>query len=146
METLPNWFWIMYSIFLFVSLITGLIGLVRQWKSTLSAFTIALSLLAPLVSFVYSIQRSNSITALEYLIAQLKIGDLWAIFITVIFLCLITWNLFILSYFIMKLSRNQSVKEKLSMMKGKLLRLMKKLPFSKHEEDVKSEGVKSESK
>ncbi|QGS68416.1 hypothetical protein CV093_07165 [Oceanobacillus sp. 143] len=85
METLPNWFWIIYYIFLFFSLVTGLIGLVRQWLSTLSAFTISLSLLAPLVSFVYSIQRSSGVTELEYLIAQLKTGDLWAIFITVIF-------------------------------------------------------------
>ncbi|AXI08636.1 hypothetical protein CUC15_06795 [Oceanobacillus zhaokaii] len=146
METLPNWFWIIYYIFLFFSLVTGLIGLVRQWLSTLSAFTISLSLLAPLVSFVYSIQRSSGVTELEYLIAQLKTGDLWAIFITVIFLYLIAWNLFLLTYLIIKLSRIPSVKEKLLMAKRKLLELLKKLQSNRQDEESKSEGVKSESK
>lgn len=146
METLPNWFWIIYTIFLFLSLVTGLIGLVRQWLSTLSAFTIALSLLAPLVSFVYTIQRSNDVTEFGYLIAQLKIGNLWAIFITVIFLYLIAWNILLLTYFIIKLTRIPSVKEKLLMMKSKLSELLKKLPFNKQDVDVKSENVKSDSK
>ena len=86
MESLPDWFWTLYIIFLFLSLITGIVGLVRQWFSTLSAITIALSLLAPLVSFVYSVQRPAGVTELGYLLAQLKTGDLWAIFISVIFI------------------------------------------------------------
>ncbi|RDW18121.1 hypothetical protein CWR48_11045 [Oceanobacillus arenosus] len=146
METLPNWFWVIYYIFLLLSLVTGVIGLVRQWLSTLSSFAIILSLLAPLVSFVYVVQRSNGLTELGYLLAQLKTGDLWAIFITVMFLYLIAWNLFLLTYLIIKMSKTPAVKRRLFAMKNKLYVFLKKLRFNKQDDDEKSERVKSNSK
>ena len=146
MEYLPNWFLALYLIFLLLSLITGLIGLIRQWFSNLSAITIVFSLLAPLASLIFVAQRPSHLTVYEYVLSQLQAGDLWAIFITVLFLYLIAWNLFLLTYIIVKVVRNPYVKEKLSMITDNLEKQIKKLPFMKIDEGAKSENVKSDRK
>src|SRR5699024_6394145 len=146
MESLPTWFLVLYLIFLFLSLSTGLIGLIRQWFSNLSAITIVFSLLAPLASLIFVVQRPSHLTIYEYVISQLQEGDLWAIFITVLFLYLIAWNLFLLTYIIVKVVRNPYVKEKLSMITDNLEKQIKKLPFMKIDEGAKSENVKSDRK
>lgn len=146
MESLSNWFLVLYLIFLFFSLITGLIGLIRQWFSNLSAITIVFSLLAPLASLIFVAQRPSNSTVYEYVLSQLQAGDLWAIFITVLFLYLIAWNLFLLTRIIVKVVRNPHVKEKLSMITDNLEKQIKKLPFMRTDKDAKSESVKSDRK
>src|SRR5699024_11645207 len=105
MESLSNWFLVLYLIFLFFSLITGLIGLIRQWFSNLSAITIVFSLLAPLASLIFVAQRPSNSTVYEYVLSQLQAGDLWAIFITVLFLYLFACNLFLFTLFIVNVVR-----------------------------------------
>ena len=146
MESLPNWFLVLYLIFLFFSLITGLIGLIRQWFSNLSAMTIVFSLLAPLASLIFVVQRPSNSTVYEYVLSQLQAGDLWAIFITVLFLYLIAWNLFLLTYMIVKVVRIPYVKEKLLIITDNLEKQIKQLPFMKIGESAKSENVKSDRK
>lgn len=146
MESLPNWFLVLYLIFLFFSLITGLLGLMRQWFSNLSAMTIVFSLLAPLASLIFVVQRQSHLTVYEYVLSQLQAGDLWVIFITVLFLYLIAWNLFLLTYMIVKVVRIPYVKEKLLIITDNLEKQIKKLPFMKIDKGAKSDSVRSDRK
>lgn len=99
MQTLPGWFWIIFYIFLCLSLISGTINWVRQRLSALSALTIILSLLVPIVSFVYSVGRTEGLNEFEYIFAQMKTGDLWAVFLIVGYVYLLVWwYLFVSSF------------------------------------------------
>lgn len=100
MQTLPGWFWIIYYIFLCLSLISGMINWVRQRLSALSALTIILSLLVPTVSFVYTVGRTMGLNEFEYIFAQMKTRDIWAIFLTAGYLYLLVWWYFFVSSFI----------------------------------------------
>lgn len=97
MLTLPKWFWIIYYIILFSTLISGVINWVRQRYSVLSAITIILSLLVPMVSFVYTVGRTEGLNEFQYLFAQLGSRDPWALFIVLGYLYLLVWWYFFIS-------------------------------------------------
>ncbi|WP_249870603.1 hypothetical protein [Oceanobacillus saliphilus] len=91
METLPNWFWIAYYIFIFLTLISGIIYWVRQLYSALAAITIILSLLIPLVGFIYFIGRPEGLNEYEYVMSQFQNRDLWSLFIILTHFYFIVW-------------------------------------------------------
>ncbi|MFC4024600.1 hypothetical protein ACFOUV_12415 [Oceanobacillus longus] len=91
METLPNWFWILYYIIIFLTLVSGIINWVRQIYSPLAAVTIILSLLLPLVGFLYSIGRPEGVNEYEYVLAQFQTRNLWSVFIIFVHIYFILW-------------------------------------------------------
>ncbi|MGJ9459252.1 hypothetical protein [Oceanobacillus sp. CF4.6] len=91
METLPNWFWVLYYIIIFLTLVSGIINWVRQIYSPLAAVTIILSLLLPLVGFLYSIGRPEGVNEYEYVWAQFQTRNLWSVFIIFVHIYLIVW-------------------------------------------------------
>ncbi|WP_087973419.1 hypothetical protein [Oceanobacillus rekensis] len=92
METLPTWFWIIYYIIIFLTLVSGIINWVRRIYSPLAAITIILSLLTPLVGFLYSIGRPVGINEYEYVMAQFQMRNLWSVFIVFAHIYFIIWG------------------------------------------------------
>jgi len=91
LETLPIWLWVCYYIFIFITLISGIINWIRQIHSPMAALIIILSLLTPLVSFVYSVGRTEGLNEFQYILEQVNGGNLWAIFILASHLYFIVW-------------------------------------------------------
>ena len=90
-ETLPNWFWTIYYLFLLVTLGTALLSVIKRKMSRLSFIAIVLTLAIPLVSLINSIGRPEEINEFEYLVSQLQQGAIWSVFIMVGYLFLIVW-------------------------------------------------------
>ncbi|WP_462405477.1 hypothetical protein [Gracilibacillus sp. Marseille-QA3620] len=90
-ETLPNWFWTIYYLFLLVTLGTALLSVIKRKMSRLSFIAIVLTLTIPLVSLINSIGRPEEMNEFEYLVSQLQQGAIWSVFIMVGYLFLIVW-------------------------------------------------------
>ena len=90
-ETLPNWFWTIYYLFLLVTLGTALLSVIKRKMSRLSFIAIVLTLIIPLVSLINSIGRPEEMNEFEYLVSQLQQGAIWPVFIMVGYLFLIVW-------------------------------------------------------
>lgn len=90
-ETLPNWFWTIYYLFLLVTLGTALLSVIKRKMSRLSFIAIVLTLAIPLVSLINSIGRPEEMNEFEYLVSQLQQGAIWSVFIMVGYLFLIVW-------------------------------------------------------
>ncbi len=90
-ETLPNWFWTIYYLFLLVTLGTALLSVIKRKMSRLSFIAIVLTLAIPLVSLINSIGRPEEMNEFEYLVSQLQQGAIWSVFVMVGYLFLIVW-------------------------------------------------------
>lgn len=91
METLPTWFWFCYNLILLATLVGGIINWVRQVYSPMAAITIILSLLVPLVGFVYGVGRGEGLNEIQYVMTQLKERDIWALFIITAHIYFAVW-------------------------------------------------------
>ncbi|RHW39060.1 hypothetical protein D1B31_13950 [Neobacillus notoginsengisoli] len=91
-ETLPSWFWIMYYLFLLVTLAAGIVNVFRNRLAVLSVFAIALTITIPIIGLINSIGREDGMNEFEHLVAQLQLGSLWAIYVAMgLFYLLIYW-------------------------------------------------------
>ncbi|MGM8216608.1 hypothetical protein ACLIA0_13700 [Bacillaceae bacterium W0354] len=93
-ETLPNWFWGIYYSFFLITLVMAIFNIVKKRLINISIITVVLSFVIPIASFFYSIGRIKGLNELEYLIHNLQQGELWSIFITVLYLYIIFWWFF----------------------------------------------------
>ncbi|WP_121614873.1 hypothetical protein [Virgibacillus halodenitrificans] len=98
-ETLPNWFWALYYLFLFITLGTALYSVMKRKMHGLSIVAIVITITVPIVSLINSIARVEGMNEFEHLINQLEQGAIWAIFTIIgyVFL-LIWWGLFLFKY------------------------------------------------
>ena len=90
-ETLPNWFWTIYYLFLLVTLGTALLSVIKRKMSRLSFIAIVLTLAIPLVSLINSIGRPEEMNEFEYLVNEFQQGAIWSVFVMVGYLFLIVW-------------------------------------------------------
>jgi hypothetical protein len=93
-ETLPNWFWNLYYLFLLTTLGTAIYSLVKnknKLMSILSILAIVLVVFIPIVSIVNSIGRAPDIDEYEHLVSQLQQGATWSIFTITGYLFLLVW-------------------------------------------------------
>ena len=136
METLPQSFWVMYTIFFIVCLLMGIIYWVVQRYSVLAVIAIAMSLIIPLVAFIYFVQRPEGIHEYAYFKEQLKSGDNWATLLSVGYLYLIAWFLLLLKDLFVYLYRLPSIHNKLQSLWEKRVILLEKIPsFKKQKEE-----------
>lgn len=91
METLPNWFWIMFYLFLLLTLASAIYSNFKNRRIYLSYISIILSLLVPVMGFLFSLGRAEGQTELGYLLAQLGAGDIWAVLITLFLVYFVVW-------------------------------------------------------
>ncbi|MGD6873710.1 hypothetical protein ACQCU1_16145 [Sutcliffiella horikoshii] len=90
-ETLPNWFWIIFYLFLLATLGTAIFCLVKSKMKNLSIIAIVFALTVPIVSLINSIERAEGMNELDYLIHELQQGATWSVFVTTGYSFLIVW-------------------------------------------------------
>lgn len=83
---MPSWVWVMYYLFLLLTLISAFYSCFRGRLLYWAYATIIVSLLVPIVGLLFRAQRTESVNELAYLFSQLGNGDIWAVLIT---LCLV---------------------------------------------------------
>ncbi|PPA81224.1 hypothetical protein C4A76_23960 [Brevibacillus laterosporus] len=92
METLPNWFWIIYYLFLLATLKTTLSSLVKkQVLRIVSSFTIIFVCTIPFIGLIHSIERQDGLNEFEYFRGQLQQGEMWTIYSIVGYVYLLVW-------------------------------------------------------
>ncbi|WP_080848107.1 hypothetical protein [Cytobacillus gottheilii] len=79
-ETLPGWMWVIYFLFLFLTIGFGLLNAIRKRMLILSIIVIVLAITVPFISLVNSIGRAEGVNELEHLIAQFQQGSPWTIY------------------------------------------------------------------
>lgn len=90
-ETLPNWFWVIYYLFLLTTLGTAIFSVIRKKMISLSILTIIFAVTVPIISLINSIGRTEEMNEFEHLISQLQQGAIWSIFIIIGYLFLLVW-------------------------------------------------------
>ncbi|OPA78718.1 MULTISPECIES: hypothetical protein [Paenibacillus] len=105
-ETLPNWFWALYYLFLLTTLGTAVFIVIRKKIRSLSMVAIVFTVTIPIIGLINSIGRAEGINEFEHLIIQLQQGAIWSIYI-------ILGNLFLLLWWVLFLlkikSKNQVI-------------------------------------
>ncbi|HEK9103981.1 TPA: hypothetical protein SUB30_005541, partial [Bacillus pseudomycoides] len=95
-ETLPNWFWIIYYLFLLITLGASIFSVIRKKMKSLSILAIIFVITVPIISLINSIERPAGTNEFEYLINNLQQGFIWSIFIIIGYLFLLVWWLLFL--------------------------------------------------
>ncbi|RFB11411.1 hypothetical protein DZB84_21005 [Bacillus sp. HNG] len=90
-ETLPNWFWNIYYLFLLTTLGAAIYSLKMYKNKILSILAIVFIILIPIVSILNSIGRAPGIDEYEHLISQLQLGATWSIFTIIAYMFLLVW-------------------------------------------------------
>ncbi|UOQ45622.1 hypothetical protein MUN89_06715 [Halobacillus salinarum] len=95
-ETLPHWFWVIYYVLLFITLGTAIYGVVNNKLRFLSILAVIITLSAPIVSFINSVERSAGMNEMDYFIHELQHGAIWTFFTLFCYVFLLTfWWLFL---------------------------------------------------
>lgn len=96
-ETLPGSVWVIYYLFLFLTLGTGILNVIRKRMLGLSIIAIFLTITVPIVSMLNSVGRAEGRNEFEHLVAQLQQGAIWSIYSFIGFLYLfVFWTVFFL--------------------------------------------------
>ncbi|RAS76658.1 hypothetical protein [Priestia endophytica] len=90
-ETLPNWFWFMYYLFLLLTLGTAILSMLKRKKVFLCLCTIVSTITFPIISLINTIGRAASTNELEHLLAHLQHGEIWAWYVVGAYLLIFTW-------------------------------------------------------
>ncbi|MEJ8545913.1 hypothetical protein [Brevibacillus borstelensis] len=89
--TLPAWFWAIYYVFLFATLVFALWSLAQKKMKRSSIAAVVFAIVVPLVSLVNSIGRAEGTHEFEHLVSQLQAGAIWSVFATAGYLYLLVW-------------------------------------------------------
>jgi hypothetical protein len=96
-ETLPSWVWVIYYLFLFLTLGTGILNVIRKRMLGLSVIAIILTITVPIISMLNSIGRAEGMNEYGHLVAQLQQGSIWSIYAVIGSLYLfVYWALFLI--------------------------------------------------
>ncbi|WP_164669771.1 hypothetical protein [Virgibacillus doumboii] len=91
METLPNWFWIIYCLLLLTTLITAIYSFAKKKMEGFSILAIVITVTVPVVSLINSIGRTEGMNEFEHLVSQLQQGAIWSVFVVLGYLFLLLW-------------------------------------------------------
>ncbi|EST54883.1 hypothetical protein T458_10225 [Brevibacillus panacihumi W25] len=97
-ETLPNWFWIMYYLFLLATIGTAFYCFVQHTLRGLSIIAIVLSVIIPITGIINSIGRLEGLNEFEHFVVQLQQGFIWPILTMLGYLYLLVWWMFFLKH------------------------------------------------
>lgn len=90
-ETLPNWFWIIYYLFLLTTLGVAIFSVIRKKVKFMSVIVILFVVAIPIVTFLNGIGREVEQNEFEYLVSQLNQGALWSIFTIIGYIFIFVW-------------------------------------------------------
>lgn len=91
LNTLPDWFWIIYYAVLLITLGTAIYGVIRKRIRTLSICAMIFTLTVPIISLICSIGRAEEMNEFEHLISEFLQGAIWSIFAIVGYSFLLVW-------------------------------------------------------
>lgn len=119
MESLPQIFLVIYMIIFSITLVASIVYWVKQRFSALAAIAMILSLLIPLVSFVYTAQRKTG-NGYEFMLE--KVFDLNGLAITLMigYVYIIGWLIFVITELLTRLYHVPFINEKLKPMFQKM--------------------------
>ena len=90
-KTLPEWFWAIYYLAIFLTIVKGIYNVMGGKIKKLSILAIIIAIAIPVVSIGNSIGREGSINEFQYLIKQMQSGYIWASCVVAGYLYLIIW-------------------------------------------------------
>jgi hypothetical protein len=90
-ETLPNWFWAIYYLFILTTLGTAIFSVVRKKMKIISVVAIILTVTVPIISLINSMGRTEGMNEFEHLVSQLQQGSIWSIYTIVGYAFLLVW-------------------------------------------------------
>ncbi|MFS0752321.1 hypothetical protein [Oceanobacillus sp. 1P07AA] len=91
MIDIPIWLFVVYLIGITFALCISIINWIRREYEVVSVLGIILSLLLPLMTFLFSVERSEGTNEIVYIWNQLRGINGWAIFIFLGHLFLLVW-------------------------------------------------------
>lgn len=90
-ETLPNWIWIIFYMFLLATLLTAIFSIISKKLKLLSVAAIIVTITIPINGIINSIGRGPGVNEFEHLISQLQLGSFWAIYLSIGLLYILVW-------------------------------------------------------
>lgn len=142
MESLPQVLWIIYIFFISITLAASIVYWIKQRFSALAVIAMILSLLIPLVAFIYTAQRETG-NGYEYMMEKVLTLDWLAILLIVGYLYIIGWLIFVITEVLLKVPLiNEKLepvfqkgkrfwKKKINQMKHFLILMQERLPKRK---------------
>ncbi|MTH54211.1 hypothetical protein GKZ89_12440 [Bacillus mangrovi] len=91
MTTLPAWVFIIYYLFLLITLGTALFRLIRRNGKAYSAIAFLAALTIPVIALLNSIGRLEGMNEGQHFISSLQAGALWAVYVLTAFFYLLVW-------------------------------------------------------
>ncbi|WP_094700145.1 hypothetical protein [Brevibacillus laterosporus] len=79
MGTMPLWFWVLYYLFILITIILTIVCMIKKKHTLFSAVTLIFTILAPVVFFLNSLTRGYG-NEFEFFYRKLCSGEIWAIF------------------------------------------------------------------
>ena len=98
-ETLPSWIWVLYYLFLFITLGAGVYSLLKKMNSSLTIISIIFVISTPLIAMINSIGRKVGHNEMEHWVSNLQLGSIWALYVLIgSFYIIFWWLMFLKSY------------------------------------------------
>ncbi|RKN84342.1 hypothetical protein D7M11_12675 [Paenibacillus ginsengarvi] len=95
-ETLPNWVWAIFYLFLSTTLGTAIWNVYRKKIVSLSIAVIVITITIPIVGVFNSVGRQKGMNEFEHLISEMKQGAIWTFYIiTALLYLLFYWGIFV---------------------------------------------------
>ncbi|MCR8963249.1 hypothetical protein NW800_08505 [Brevibacillus laterosporus] len=95
MGTMPLWFWILYYLFILMTIILTIVCIIKKKHTLFSAVTLIFSVLAPIVFFLHALTRGYG-NEIEFFFRKLCSGEIWAIFVAIALVETVYWYFFLL--------------------------------------------------
>lgn len=90
-ETLPVWFWIIYYLFLLMTIGTAIFSMIKKKHIKLSILTIFLTITTHSIFFLNSFSRTEGMNEFEFLFNQILHGNILSILVTVGYILIFAW-------------------------------------------------------
>ncbi|WP_134685165.1 hypothetical protein [Brevibacillus migulae] len=90
-ETLPNWFWVIYYLFLVTTFGTAIFSIIKMNMKSWSIAAIAFTVTVPIISLIKSIGRAEGMNEYEHFVSHLQQGSVWTIFALTGYVYLFVW-------------------------------------------------------
>lgn len=95
-ETLPNWVWAIFYLFLLSTIGTAIWNVNQKKIVSLSISAISVTITIPIVGVFNSIGRQKAMNEFEHLISEMQQGAIWTFYIIIALLYLLLyWGMFI---------------------------------------------------
>ncbi|MFS1511773.1 hypothetical protein VQL36_04950 [Chengkuizengella sp. SCS-71B] len=91
LETLPSWFWLMYYLFLLVTIAVAIHSITKRKITILSIITIITTITLPPAFIIEAMGRYPGLNEFEFLIIQLQEGYKSSAYVALCHLMLVVW-------------------------------------------------------